>query len=380
MFGLLIAAAGAQVAPAPAPAPPATPKPAAPGDKTVPAQPTPLPGEPLCGFCKTTGRVASTATRSSRSRTRAAPTWKVDFCSTAYESDNMGLSWMPCPHCKTPSLQAAAQKEWNEHKAAGADWIKERRRTDKVVGADKPLTFVQTTHFLVVWDIPKITTAQKKTYDAHAAAHLYAHRLEDFYARFQSMFGIKDSENMKNLHTLMVFEKHDEAWLAGPAYTMLQGVPTVKRAGGSNHDSCVVTWWDKSLYPKEADMWRHQIHNFTHQLTAIYYDMTWFEPGKLGLSPPWLEDKYGWLDEGLAHWFEIDFDKQARTYCMRETDTESRWGGDDWHKNIFKPSPPRTSFKAVSPRTSRPSATSRSSPARRSTPRRTSSPGRGSTS
>jgi hypothetical protein len=327
---LATSVAMAQTAPTkPAPA-------AAPPKAQEKPKPQPLPGEPLCGFCHTTGRVPFNRDPQFLLEDENGPSWKVDFCSEALESANMGLDWMPCPHCKTPSLHDAAQKEWDEHKAAGDAWLKEERRVDKVVAADKPLTFVQTTHFLIVWDVPKITTAQKKTYDAHGAAHLYAHRLEEFYARFQTMFGITDANNMKNLHTLMVFDKHDEAWLAGPAYTMLQGVPTVKRAGGANHDSCVVTFWDKSEFPKEVDMWRHQLHNWTHQLTAIYYDMSWFEPGKLGLSPPWLNDKYGWLDEGLAHWFEIDFDNRAKTYCMRETANESHWGGDDWKKNLFK--------------------------------------------
>jgi len=336
LLGLLFAApAGAQSAPTPAAPAPAADTPSA-GKQTAPPKPEPLPGEARCGFCGTTGRVAFSRSGNYEVEDERGPTWKVDFCSAAYESDNMGMAWKPCPNCKTPSLHDAAQKEWDAHKAAGAEWLKERRRTDRVVGAEKPLFYVQTTHFLVVWDVPKITTAQKKTYDAHGAAHLYARRLEEFYARFQSMFGITDANNMKNLHTLMLFEKHDEAWLAGPAYTMLQGVPTVKRSGGSNHDSVVVTWWDKAEYPKEADMWRHQLHNWTHQFTSIYYDMSWFQPGKLGLSPPWLNDRYGWLDEGLAHWFEIDFDKQSRTWCMRETATESHWGSDDWRKNIYK--------------------------------------------
>jgi hypothetical protein len=334
MLAALAAGAAAQSGAKP-PKDPA-PKDKAPQTKPAAPKPQPLPGEPLCGFCKTTGRIPFSRNAEFVLEDEVGPTWTTDFCSEALESDNMGLAWAPCPNCKTPSLKAAAQKEWDEHKLAGEAWLKERRRTDKVAGVEKPLNHVQTTHFLVVWNVPKITTREKKSYDAHAAAHLYCRRLEEFYARFQEMFGITDANNMKNLHTLMVFEEHDQAWQAGPAYTMLQGVPTVKRAGGSNHDSCVVTWWDKSTFPKEQDMWRHQLHNWTHQLTAIYYDMSWFEPGKMGLSPPWLNDKYGWLDEGLAHWFEIDFDRQARTYCMRETDTESHWGGDDWRKNLFK--------------------------------------------
>lgn len=97
-----------------------------------------------------------------------------------------------------------------------------------------------------------------------------------------------------------------------------------------------MSWWDKSEYPREADMWRHQIHNLIHQLTAVYYDVKWFPPNTFGLMPPWLGDRYGWLDEGLAHWFEIDYDGLATTYCFREQNVTSRWGGNDWRRNIHK--------------------------------------------
>lgn len=314
---LLSALAAAQVAP---------PEPA----------PEPLPGEPRCGFCGTTGRTPFEVDGKLRQEQEAGRTWKVDFCSLAHESDNMGLTWAPCARCKTPSLQARAQKEWDLRKAAGDAWLAERRRVDKVAGAEKPLVHVQTTHFLVVWNVPRITTPDKKNHDAHEAAHLYARRLEEFYARFQEMFGITDRNNMQNRHTLMVFEEHEQALQAGPPYTMLQGLPTVKRAGGAKDDSVVVTWWDKGEFPKETDMWRHQLHSMSHQFTSVYYDIAWFKPGEIGLSPPWLNDKFGWIDEGLAHWFEIDYDKRARTFCTREQNVESRWGGDDWRKNIYK--------------------------------------------
>jgi hypothetical protein len=83
------------------------------------------------------------------------------------------------------------------------------------------------------------------------------------------MFGITDANNMKNVHTIMVFEKPEQQAAAAPAYTGLDGFPTVKRSGGAHHESTIVSWWDKSEFPKEVDMWRHQFHNIVHQLTAV---------------------------------------------------------------------------------------------------------------
>jgi hypothetical protein len=50
---------------------------------------------------------------------------------------------------------------------------------DAPPGVDQPLVR-QTTHFLIIWNIPRITTPDKKNYDAHAAAHSYARRMEAF--------------------------------------------------------------------------------------------------------------------------------------------------------------------------------------------------------
>ncbi|MGQ0554034.1 MAG: hypothetical protein ACT4PU_12550 [Planctomycetota bacterium] len=294
------------------------------------------PGEPRCGWCSTTGRLEVELDRKFELERESGPAWKVRFCSEAVSDETLALDWQPCGRCKTPSLQAKAQAEWNAIKTAGDEWLAEQRKIDKVAQVKKPLMIVETTHIRVVWDTAKIVGANKKSYNAHEAAHLYARRLEELHARYQTMFGVNDSQNLKNLHTFMIFENPTQAHLAAPPYTGLQGLPTVKRSGGSTQESVVVTWWDKSVFSKDQDMYREQTHHLIHQLTSVYYDIRWFPPGKLGLLPPWLHDKYGWMDEGLAHWFEIDMHGRAGTYCTREQDTTDRWGGDDWRKNIYK--------------------------------------------
>ncbi len=306
------------------------------GARGLGGKPEPLPGEPRCGWCGTTGRVPFDKGKGPDLEDESEDSWKVEYCSEAIDSPNQGLSWMPCPNCKTPSLKARAEKEYAEITARNKAWLDEHRRTDRLAKVEKPLVHVQTTHFCIVTDYPRITASDKKSYRTHEFAHLYARRLEQLHARFQKMFGVHDSNNLRNLHFVYIFEKEQQQFLAAPVYTALSGLPTVRRAGGSKDLSAVVTFWDKAEFPKDGDMVRHQIHEAVHQFTAVYYDLSWFKPGELGLSPPWLNDKYGWLDEGLSHWFEIDYDGIANTYCFREQDAHSRWGGSDWRKNIFK--------------------------------------------
>lgn len=312
-----------------------------PGPAGNPA-PVPSPDEPRCGWCKTTGKVPFELSPRWAVETdqdeQDPPRWKIEFCSEAIGSENMAMDWQPCERCKTPSLKAAAVAEYEAARKSKETWLAEARKLDKTSQVEEPLTHVRSTHFWIATDYPKINTEDKKTYKTHELAHLYIRRMEALYARFQSMFGIHDSDNMRNVHFIFIFQRQGPAFRAAPVYTGLsiENAVTVKRSGGSDKDSVIVGWWDKGAYPKDQDMHRHQIHNMLHQLTAIYYDFSWFKPGEMGLSPPWLNDKYGWLDEGLAHWFEIDFDKKANTYCFREQDSTSRWGSDDWRANIYK--------------------------------------------
>jgi len=74
---LLAALLRAQVAPAPEP------------------PPEPLPGEPRCGWCGTTGRTPVDLDAKFRVEQDAGETWKTEWCSVAQESDDLGLPWAP---------------------------------------------------------------------------------------------------------------------------------------------------------------------------------------------------------------------------------------------------------------------------------------------
>ncbi len=308
------------------------------GKGRPPGIPEPLPGESLCGWCSTTGRIEFDVDKKFKVEEEHGDTWKTVFCSEAIDSDNFGMDWLPCQRCKTPSLHDLAVKQYDSATGKLKDWLAARRKVDKAVQAESALVHVQTTHFVIAWDVPKITLSTKQLLRAHDAAHLYARRMEELYARFQALFGIVDTDNMRHEHFIYIFDNQRQGQLAGPLYTGLSpgAGTTVKRAGGVDHESAIVTWWDRSEFPKDGDMHRHQIHNVIHALTAIYYNPHWFQPGQKGLAPPWLNDKYGWLDEGLPHWFEIQFDGKATNYCFREQDVTARWGSDNWRKNVYK--------------------------------------------
>ncbi len=298
----------------------------------------PRDGEPAWGGCFSTGKEEYEIDGKYDIALQEGETWKVIWSSALIEEPNLGLPWLVCRRNQDADLKAAAQAEWDAHKAAGEEWLAERRRIDEIAGKKKPgdIAHVETTHFYIAWGVPKIKTADKKSYNEWQAAHLYAARLEEMYANFQEMFGIEDGNNLRNKHHVYVFDKLREARRVMPVYTGLIGDTTVKRAGGAKKESALVTFRDKSLYPSDDDFFRHLTHSMTHQFTSVFYDIRWFGPGEYGLTPPWLNDKYGWLDAGLAHWFERRQAGSTDTYCIREQDTTDRWKGNDWYKNVLK--------------------------------------------
>lgn len=292
------------------------------------------PGEQLCGRCKTTGKVPFEVDSDFSVEQQRGSDWEVLFCSLAIESDNMGLDWAVCPRCKTPSVHDAAQLEWDALAEQKNAWLAERKRVEKLIDVDD-IVYVETTHFIVTWNIPKVK-ADRKTYRMHDGAHLFAQRLEEYYADLRVITGLSHSDQMVDKHFLFAFEKGQEAVAVGPAYAGLSHTGTVKRAGGKDQESVIVTWRNKSESPTDDDFHRDIVHNMTHQITAAHRHVDWFPIGELGLVPPWLNDDYGWLDAGLAHWFERRIEGNSETYCFREQEANQRWGSGDWRRNVWK--------------------------------------------
>ncbi len=292
------------------------------------------PGEALCGRCGTTGKQEFDVDRALAVEHEHGEQWEVLFCSEAIESKNMGLDWIVCPHCRTASLQELAQTEWDAIAETNRVWLEERRRMERLAEFDE-VVYLETTHFILSWNLSKMKV-DRKTLRMHESAHLFARRFEEFYAEFQAITRVVDEDNMRNKHFVFAFEEGAQALAVGPTYAGLSHSGTVKRTGGADKDSVIVTWRQKSEHPSEGDFHRHLIHNLTHQLTSVYRNTSWFTPGQFGLAPPWLNDDYGWFDAGLAHWFERRVDGRSETYCFREQDVGSRWGGGDWHRNVWK--------------------------------------------
>jgi hypothetical protein len=267
-----------------------------------------------CAKCGTTGKIANKFLTPEM----AGMEEKVIHCSYVLEKDRKGrgLPWIPCARCRVPELAEAAKLEFDKIVAQKEKWLERRRQIDELVGTD--LLHLETEHFIIAWDIPKIVTRDKKSYKMHAAMHLYADRMESFYGEFMSFFGIEDKEIRNKKHFVYLFERQKHCFKAAKELTGLHCWNAAKLPG---NPSILVSWYDKENLPTEEELHRHLVHHLSHLLNVSYYRMEW------------LAADAGWADEGLAHFWEYKYFNRADNTCDEEGEEEV-FSHSDWEYEV----------------------------------------------
>ncbi len=282
------------------------------------AAPAP-PADKLCAKCKTTGRLDNTP----KDAALAANEAKVEFCSWRVKNDPVGkgLPFIPCPNCLAPSKAAAAKAEFDKLAAPVDAWMAERAKVDEVIKPRDGIVHIRTKHFDLVYGLPQITLADKRTFDLHAGAHLYADRLEDFYAWFQSKLAYTDAEARVIRHQVFLMNDLRTVQAAAQKYANLFTDRACRAVGDP---SIVVTWRDKAVFGKNDEYFhRHVVHHVSHNLQGIFYKRLW------------LVEKAGWLDEGLANLCEMERFDICGNSCDRESNDDD-YSDDDWEPIVKK--------------------------------------------
>ena len=271
----------------------------------------------LCPFCKTTGKVPNPFLEKLQELER-----NTIYCSWCIENDQKGLGmpWLPCEDCRNAKLKAKAVEEFEKATAERFEWLAERREIDRYLKVKEPLLHLRTEHFVWAWDIPKVK-AGNKVYRDHEALHLYAERMEEYYAEFQRVHGIEDLDNINNLHAIYAFDRARTGIPATGKYAM-----TPSTSGSAIHvgvPSSYVTTWDRSKRPTDWEFHNNLIHVVTHLLTGAYRTGYWSYPTGIAY-------------EGIAHWWEMAWHKRATTYCTREQDGTLNWVAKGWREKVRK--------------------------------------------
>ncbi len=267
-------------------------------------------GRPHCRFCKDRGwKWCPRHNKAFRELEEGVP-----FCSVRDECKLCGGTLrVDCKECRNPLAEAWLAKE----RARQAKWLAERRKIDAL--AKHRLMHAQSPHFQLMFDIPRMKVG-RRTLDQHHLLHLYLDRLEAFYERFKKVMACSDSDFHPPFRIFIWNRASDQARVSpritglggrgGTGSKLLGSRPafTVARGRGTRNDK---------------DLHRCLVHNVAHLMLSNITPCVWI--GKR---------KAGWLDAGVAHYFEFLLDGRCTNFCYTEQNTMVGFRGGKWRAYI----------------------------------------------
>lgn len=226
----------------------------------------------------------------------------VAFCSVLAACKScQGALRSDCRQCRN----AASDDELARRVELIAGWRAAQRARIDSHQKGEALLHLQTAHLDLSFGLERVSVGKDKL-DAHRGMHLYARRIEEVRAQFVALLGAKDEAFTGRLVVCMCRDGKQCAELA----------PHVTGMGGSFGSGCKLMgseaafcmWPEPRGLPDDAAVHRNVVHNVVHLLTSNLAPAGWFG-----------NPRHGWVDEGLAHWFEDKIGGKCTNWCFTET-------------------------------------------------------------
>jgi hypothetical protein len=275
--------------------------------------------DPLCGGCETSGRVPNKLALSSVDAEK-----DVIYCSEAMKKDKVafGADEVSCLKCRGTSYHNSAKTEIDAEIESRKTWLADRKKqVDDLVRRE--CVHIQTRHFHLAFDLPSVKVGQV-TYSKHAAAHLYAERLEALYAEIRDLLQLMEGEISGTRRYVYLVEGDRAGAELATQHTNQTGSRSARYGIGSIPHQ-IVTAYTKASFLNDEDYHQHVCHVVSHH---IFHDVD--------QTQHWLVERYGWVQEGLAHLMEIRLFGPPNTWCHREASGFVHWKGKNWEANVKK--------------------------------------------
>jgi len=221
------------------------------------------------------------------------------FCSIASACPVCaGTARVPCDRCdKDPGPENEAAKEKN------LAWLTATRAAvEPTMGRE--LAHAASAHFLLTYDVHELD--KKGVTTVHDGMHLYLARSEELWTRFARDLGAKD-EDFSAPTQVLLWERRDDQEKASLVFTRQSSKTESKLMGKA---PVVSIFYDRAWLHEEPELHQALVHQVVHCLLSNVWDGIW--PGNI---------RGGWLDEGLAHAYELELFGGVRHYCYVESDT-----------------------------------------------------------
>ncbi len=222
-----------------------------------------------------------------------------------------GTRLVPCTRCKAPpALDLAPERQANRA------WLAEVRAIDATLER-KELAHARSAHFLLTHGVRALEVSGGET--PHGGLHLYLSRLEQLFERFSRDLSARAEDFLDRTHVLL-WDRVQDQERASLAFTRQASRTESKLMGKS---PVVSIFYDKEWLHEEFELHQALVHQVTHCLLSNVWDGIW--PGNI---------RAGWLDEGLAHAYEIELFGSVRHYCYVEADTISELSRGPWEREV----------------------------------------------
>ena len=240
----------------------------------------------------------------------------VRLCSVAAECKACGGALgVDCKQCQNTAVEEALRaRQQLVH-----DWLEQRRKSvDAAIG--HPVMHLETTHVDLAFGLRALTVGKTKV-EPHALMHLYAQRIEALRDSFRTTLELTEEDLPGRLRVYMFHDNKDHG-VIGPRET---GLGSARSIGLKQRGPQFVysMWQDPRSVAGDEALLRNIVHNVTHLLLSQMSTVMWIG-----------NRKHGWVDEGLAHWFEDRVDGRCTNYCYEEVLTMP---GAGWKNGVWRP-------------------------------------------
>lgn len=268
------------------------------------------PSAQTCGRCKEKGVLPC----SKHVKGDEAAEERAIFCSVASRCANcLGAFEVDCPDC-----HLGEEKELEEQRNDLEQRIAKQAAFEKEMGG-APRATIRTAHFDLTFEVESMTVGRKPL-GQHELLHLYSDRMEKLFTDFCETLQVKPRDFVKPFFRVYVWRSALDQKEASLRYAQNSSVTGVKLLGAAPVFSVLR---DRNLHAQDDDLHRSLVHNVTHLFTSNLYDGIW-----LG------QRKAGWVDEGLAHWFEDRGFGECTNFCYQEQNTMVGFRGGKWRQPV----------------------------------------------